>query len=95
MTDKFIELLHGDNTNNKLTVTPTRITIKFKKGNTQEQDDRVEDFLIKVAHLVKHHRVSLRGMLNDTGSEFQIVLRGTVRGGPAFRFCELDVKNLI
>lgn len=95
MINKTVELLHGDNTNNKLTVTPTRVTIKFKKGNSQDQNDRVEDFLMRVAAQVKHHRVTLRGMLNDTGPELQIVLRGTNRAGPSFRFSELDVKNSI
>jgi len=63
---KNLELLHKGNTNTMLTVTPSRITIKFKSGLSEAEESRVQTFLIKVAEELEETEFSMRGTLQDT-----------------------------
>lgn len=62
---KTLELLHKGNTNTMMTVTTSRVSIKFKDGLSAEEEARIQTFLTKVAAALEDEPVSMRGTLQD------------------------------
>lgn len=62
---KTIERFHERNERSSLTVTPTRITIKFRVGCTEVERKLTEEFFLQVAEAFNEYKNSLRGQLNQ------------------------------
>lgn len=60
---KNIEIIVKDLTEHRITVTPTRVTIKVKFNTTKEESDEVERIAMIVAEKLKDVTQSYRGVI--------------------------------
>ena len=65
--EKNIQIVEVDSKRSKLTVTPTRITIKLSNKITQEEKENLEEFGLKVANIMGEVKHSWRGRFNERG----------------------------
>jgi hypothetical protein len=77
--EKNIQIVEVDSKRSKLTVTPTRITIKLSNKITQEEKENLEEFGLKVANIMGEVKQSWRGRFNERG-----ILMSTEHGKKCF-----------
>lgn len=63
--DKTLEIVERELVSHRLTVTPTRITIKFCLGTSDEEKRKVKEFFLEVAEDLKGKMLSMRGSLKE------------------------------
>lgn len=79
MENRNIEIFEVDSKKSKLTVTPTRVTIKLSDKITQEEKEQIKEFGLKVANTMGEVKHSWRGRFNERG-----ILMSTDYGKKAF-----------
>ena len=61
--DRQIEKIYGVTTRNKLTVTPDKVTMRFRVGADETGQQRVEDFFLKISGKITGISRTVRGNL--------------------------------
>lgn len=69
--EKRIEILDKGNTKHRLTITPTRITIKLKEDSTYKEKERITNFFKWIAdqYKMKHTLISFRGVAEQVDDD--------------------------
>jgi hypothetical protein len=93
---KTLEIQDKGNSRFKLTITPTRVTIKLAQDSSETYRDRVVKFFNQVANLPQMLNIdkSFRGVLNKKDIYFYEIVMYNDSKSEAFLFTQTDEENI-
>ena len=72
MSEKSLEILADSRTSHRLTITPTRITIKHRIGALEKENAEILKFFLKIAEKMENVDKAYRGKMTSTNSSITL-----------------------